>query len=175
MNRLEKALSFATKAHKDQKRKYTGDPYIVHPIAVANMIAKLGFHEDYIIAAYLHDTVEDTDVTFEMIEVEFGIIVAIIVEQLTDVYIHEAFPNIKRQERKLLECYRISKISGPAKSIKVADLIDNSYSIVKHDPGFAITYLKEKEEMLTVLKEAHPILLYDAHSILKDAKKKLNL
>lgn len=171
----EKALEFATKAHKNQKRKYTEEPYVNHVIAVAKTITDLGLHQDLICAALLHDTVEDTETTIEDIDREFGTSISNLVEQLTDVYTSETFPKINRTERKKLECYRLSKVSGNAKTIKLADLIDNTSSIVKYDPKFAKVYLREKEEMLQILNGGDPRLMQRALSTLKEAKKQLGI
>jgi (p)ppGpp synthase/HD superfamily hydrolase len=171
----EKALEFAVRAHGEQKRKYTNDPYIKHPIEVAELVKSRGVHTDIVCAALLHDVVEDTPVAINEINQEFGIIIGRIVEDLTDVYTSEAFPNIRRKERKLLECYRLSKVSGNAKTIKLADLINNTSSIVENDPGFAKVYLEEKTEMLTALTGGDQVLMNLAVKTLKEAKQKLNL
>ena len=68
---LTKACDFAGKAHDGQKRA-TGDPYIVHPLAVAHILADLGIEFHTIIAALLHDTVEDTSISLDEIEKQFG-------------------------------------------------------------------------------------------------------
>ena len=176
MTKYQQALSFATKAHGEQKRKYTFGPYINHPIAVAKKVQDLGYHEDIVCAALLHDVVEDVpEITIDDIEKEFGIIISRMVNDLTDVYTTEAFPLIRRKERKLLECFRISKISSNAKTIKVADLIDNTYSIVQYDKDFAKIYLREKEEMLKVLSGADQFLMAECFTVLKKAKEKLSI
>lgn len=173
MSKIQKALEFATIAHGEQKRKYTNEPYINHPIAVSKIVEELGVHEDIICAALLHDVVEDTDKTIQDIEDNFGVIIARIVEDLTDVYTSEAFPGIRRKERKMLECYRLSKVSGNAKTIKLADLIDNTSSIVEHDKSFAKVYLAEKEEMLKALSGGESSLMLRALQILKESKVKI--
>jgi (p)ppGpp synthase/HD superfamily hydrolase len=170
---VQKALGFATKAHGEQKRKYTGEPYINHPVAVMNILKDLGFHESVLCAALLHDVVEDTPVKIQEIEEAFGPVITRMVLDLTDVYTAESFPNIRRKERKMLECYRILKIGGNAKSIKLADLIDNSISILEHDPGFAKVYIKEKEELLFVLDGGDQRLMQMAVKSMLEAKKKL--
>ena len=80
--RIEKAIEMATKAHEGQMRK-SGDPYISHPIAVMKIVEDWGMDEDTIIAAVLHDTVEDTDITLEDIKKEFGEQVAFLVDGVT--------------------------------------------------------------------------------------------
>ena len=80
--RIEKAIKMATSAHEGQLRK-SGDPYISHPIAVMKIVEDWGMDEDTIIAAVLHDTVEDTNVTLEDIKKEFGDQVAFLVDGVT--------------------------------------------------------------------------------------------
>ena len=82
MSRVEKAVEFAKKAHEGQKRK-SGDPYIVHPMAVMKILEDWGMDEDTVIAGVLHDTVEDTEVTLEEIKGEFGEAVAFLVDGVT--------------------------------------------------------------------------------------------
>lgn len=85
MRRMRKAFEFAAEAHKDQKRK-TGEPYILHPIAVASIAAKeLRLDPNSVIAAFLHDVVEDTPYTIEDIQDNFGSDVAFLVKVLTKV------------------------------------------------------------------------------------------
>ncbi len=174
-DKILKALDFATKAHDDQKRKYTNEPYIVHPVAVMEMLKGLNFNESVLIAALLHDTVEDTDTKIHDIEQEFGVTVARMVEDLTDVYTAERFPNIKRKHRKMLEAYRLLRVSGMAKSIKLADLIDNTKSIVEHGKDFAKVYIAEKEELLFVLEGGDQRLMQMAVKSMLEAKKMLEL
>lgn len=80
--RVERAVEFATEAHKGQKRK-SGDPYIVHPLAVMKILEDWGMDEDTVIAGVLHDTVEDTEVMLEDIKGEFGESVAFLVDGVT--------------------------------------------------------------------------------------------
>ena len=102
-------------------------------------------------AAYLHDILEDTDTNFEELRDEFGIEVAHLVWELTDVFTHAAYPAFCRATRKKWECQRLADIHPDAKKIKLADIADNTKSIVEHDPKFAIVYLREKADMLEVL------------------------
>ena len=80
--KVEKAIAMAKKAHDGQFRK-TGEPYIVHPLAVKKILEEWGMDEDTIIAGILHDTVEDTELTLEDIKQEFGDSVAFLVDGVT--------------------------------------------------------------------------------------------
>lgn len=81
---IRKAYQIASDAHKDQKR-LSGEPYIMHPLSVALILASLGMDEASIVAAILHDTVEDTDLTKEDVAKEFGDTVAELVEGVTKI------------------------------------------------------------------------------------------
>lgn len=172
---LEKALEFATIKHKGQIRKYDNEPYITHPIAVMNILKVFGFHETILCAALLHDVVEDTPTPIQEIENNFGIQVSRMVQDLTDVYTHERFPNIRRLERKKLECYRLWQVQGNSKSIKLADMIHNTKSIVEHDKDFAKVFIMEMEELLKVLDGGDQRLMDIAVHTLFGAKKVLGL
>ncbi len=82
MAAIEKAYLFANKAHAGQKRK-SGEPYIVHPVSVANILVSLGMDTESVVAALLHDVVEDTPVTLEDIRTNFGDTTAQIIDGLT--------------------------------------------------------------------------------------------
>lgn len=84
VSELDHAVDFAKKAHSGQKRK-SGEPYIIHPIAVAATLVEWGMDIDTVLAGVLHDTVEDTDVTLEQIESLFGRDVAFLVDGVTKV------------------------------------------------------------------------------------------
>ncbi|CBG39854.1 RelA/SpoT family protein [Helicobacter mustelae] len=83
-DRIKQALEVATKYHQGQKRK-SGEPYIVHPICVACIVASYGKNEAMVCAALLHDVVEDTDYRIEDVEQNFGLDVAILVDALTKI------------------------------------------------------------------------------------------
>lgn len=170
MNLLQHADAFAVKAHGEQKRKYTGDPYIVHPRAVANTLARHGMPEYVQAAGLLHDVVEDTPVTLDDIRAEFGDIVATLVGEVTDVAKpgdgNRAFRVAKNREHAARATYY-----GAA--IKLANLIDNTTSIVTYDPNFAKVYLPEKRAVLEVLRHGPPTLVYAAYAALTMAEAKI--
>ncbi|MGN0480475.1 MAG: HD domain-containing protein, partial [Lachnospiraceae bacterium] len=82
LTQIEKAYKIADAAHKGQKRK-SGEPYIIHPICVAIILAELELDKESIIAGLLHDVVEDTAMTSEEIAKEFGDEVALLVDGVT--------------------------------------------------------------------------------------------
>ena len=81
-SRIDRAVAVAKQAHEDQLRK-TGEPYIIHPLAVKKILEEWGMDEDTVIAGVLHDTVEDTDLTLDDIRKEFGESVAFLVDGVT--------------------------------------------------------------------------------------------
>ena len=156
MDIVRKAQVYAMAAHAavGQKRKYTGEPYIVHPAEVASIVASVpGSTPDMVAAAWLHDVVEDTGCTFTDIHMAFGIDIATLVGWLTDVSKPE---DGKRAVRKAIDREHTAQAPAEAQTIKLADLISNSKSIVQHDPGFAKTYLEEKRLLLEVLTKGDP-------------------
>ena len=162
---VKKALKFATKAHEGQTRKYTGEPYVNHPIAVARLVKKVSDDKRMEAAALLHDVVEDTDVTIEEIIEEFGVFIGSLVADLTDVSKPE---DGNRGIRKDIDFNHTEKASASAKTIKLADLIDNTSSIVEADEGFARIYMTEKRRLLTVLEEGNIALLSMAEHMVEE-------
>ena len=84
MDMVEKAIIFAAKAHDHQKRKGTDIPYITHPIAVGMLLQKEKCSEEVIVAGILHDTIEDTETTFEDLTEVFGLRVANLVQAASE-------------------------------------------------------------------------------------------
>jgi guanosine-3',5'-bis(diphosphate) 3'-pyrophosphohydrolase len=151
MDVVRKAQVYAMAAHAavGQRRKYTGEPYIVHPAEVARIVAGVpGSTPDMVAAAWLHDVVEDTGCTYTDVHMAFGIDIATLVGWLTDVSKPE---DGNRAARKALDRAHTAEAPAEAQTIKLADLISNSRSIVQHDPTFARTYLAEKRMLLAVM------------------------
>ena len=159
MTIVEKARIFATAAHGAvaQLRKYTNEPYIVHPAEVASIIDRVeGASAEMVAAAWLHDVVEDTGVTNETIRAEFGAEVAELVGWLTDVSRPEQG---NRAIRKAIDRAHSAMAPAEAQTVKLADLISNSRSIMQHDPEFAKTYLEEKRMLLEVMTKGDAVLM----------------
>ncbi|MCX2523201.1 HD domain-containing protein [Larsenimonas rhizosphaerae] len=171
---LLRARCFATAAHAaiDQRRKYTGVSYIEHPAAVAAMVAEHGGSDVMIAAAWLHDVVEDTAITLALLRQEFGTEVAALVEWLSDLQTPE---DGNRAVRKAREAKRLSGAPAEAQTIKYADLIHNTASIVRHDPGFARVYLREKRHVLAGMTSGHPVLYQKALDSLQAGEQQLSL
>lgn len=167
----EEALEFARKAHGDQQRKFTEELYIEHPKRVAATVKTIPHSKEMVCAAYLHDVVEDTSVSLEEIARRFGGKVAKLVKELTDEYRKEKYPHLNRRRRKDKEVERQSTISEEAKTVKLADVIDNTLDIVKNDPGFARKYLREMEALTAALKGGNEELWQRAREEVQKGKK----
>ena len=150
---VERARRFATRAHTGQQRKYEGGAYIAHPARVARAVHNAGGDEAQVAAAWLHDVVEDTPVTHEDVEHEFGPDVAQLVFELTNIYRTESHPHLNRAERKTLEVERLRNVSKRAKLVKLFDVMDNLPSIVAHDPGFARVFVPESQALLAAITQ----------------------
>lgn len=171
-NLTKQARIFATRAHAaiDHRRKYTGEPYIVHPIEVAEIVRAAGGTDVMIAAAYLHDVVEDTPTTLTEILLEFGFEVANLVGWLTDVSKPE---DGNRAARKGIDLKHSASAPAEAHTVKLADLISNTASITKHDPKFAKLYIREKDLLLDVLTKGDRGLHKRATKQVKDYKDSL--
>lgn len=172
---LIRTLQFAAHAHRLQRRKYTFEPYIFHPISVATRLqsfykSEFGVSAPTVLlqAALLHDTVEDTDASFGDIAVNFGMDVATLVFWLTDL----PMPNSSRKVRKQLNAERLRNAPDAALIVKHFDLQDNTESIEKYDPAFAATYLPEKarirEYTEVALTHADYYLRFPFHSSVRE-------
>jgi (p)ppGpp synthase/HD superfamily hydrolase len=138
---IYRALMFAKAAHKGQNRKYTNEPYIVHPIRVAQAVMLYPIvTEDMIAAAILHDVPEDTEFTIEQIICLFGPEVGNLVDELTNKSKATGKP---RAERKLMDRERLSKVSKKAKIIKILDRIDNLNDMYGAETDFKKLYAGE--------------------------------
>lgn len=142
--KIQLAHEFARLQHTGQVRKYTGESYITHPIAVTELVSQFVQDEDVLCAALLHDVVEDTPTTIEEIEEKFGPEIACYVWYLTK---PPSFVG-NRDERKQLDRDRLQQAPKLARLIKVFDLWHNAGSIQEHDPKFWVTF---KQEALLLL------------------------
>ena len=119
-----------------------------------------------IYAAILHDVLEDTPTTesellnemMKIVEPGIAMDVVRLVNELTDIFTHESYPDINRAGRKEMEAIRMGRISPRAQTIKYADLLDNGKDILVNDPKFAEVYLKEKKVILKYMNKGNKTL-----------------
>ena len=139
-----KAASFAARKHAGQRRKGNdAAPYINHPLEVVNLLANVGQVSDFevLIAAVLHDTVEDTDTTKQEIGERFGERVAAMVSEVTD------DKSLPKDERKQLQIEHAPHLSDGAKLIKLGDKISNIRDVLDNPPaGWSIERRREYVE-----------------------------
>ena len=153
---LAQAISFAAKKHKTQKRKGADkEPYINHPLEVLNLLANVGKVEDFdvLIAAVLHDTIEDTDTTKEEVTKLFGNQVCEMVLEVTD------DKSLPKAERKQLQIEHAPHLSHGAKLIKLADKISNICDVTENPPdGWSlerrVEYVEWGEKVVAGLRGA---------------------
>ena len=158
-------LEFAMRAHEGQVRKYTGDDYIVHPIAVAEMVERHGGSEDQVCAALLHDVVEDSMYTLADINANFGHNIATLVQWMTDT---SKPSDGNRRIRKGIDAKRLAEAPAEAQFIKLADMIDNADTIFRFDAGFNKQFKKEMAHLVQVMtKVVGSSLWIDAQKVLK--------
>lgn len=143
MGLLLKAMRFSAEKHRDQRRKDThASPYINHPIQVAETLSTLGEVRDVhlLLAALLHDTIEDTATTPEEIEAAFGAEVLALVLEVTD------DKRLPKQDRKRLQIENTPHKTLQARLLKLADKICNVHDILQSPP--ADWSLQRKQEYL---------------------------
>lgn len=155
-------MMFARDKHKDQKRKYTNEPYFVHLAEVAALVETvsdnrtLGASSEVMISAcWCHDTIEDQNVTFEELEDLLG------EQAATGVLLLSDLEKGNRATRKQLARERLRVAPAWVQTIKMADMCSNAPSIVTHDPKFAKLYM-------------HEVLLY-LHSLTRADKRLRNM
>lgn len=159
------AMMFAREKHAAQVRKYTGNPYVDHLAEVAGIAMSAGWrhpqiHPDQFMAVcWLHDCVEDQGVTVPQLWS-----IAMPENVISGVMLLSDLEQGNRAERKAASRARLASAPAWVQTIKVADLISNTSSIVMHDPKFAVTYLEEKRLLLDVLANADPRLVALARS-----------
>ena len=157
---LLKAIEFASRKHSMQRRKdVDASPYINHPIAVAHLLADAGGVTDLLtlMAAVLHDTIEDTETTPSELEQQFGETVRKVVEEMTD------DKTLDKAVRKQLQIEHAPKLSRRAKSIKIADKIANVEDVAGAPPATwdlarRLEYLDWTDKVVAGCRGANPAL-----------------
>ena len=174
---LLRAATFAAEKHRHQRRKDAeASPYINHPLAIASVLAvEAGVRDEaLLVAALLHDTVEDTETTFSELEAAFGSTVRRLVEEVTDDKL------LPKEMRKALQVEHAPHTSASAKQLKIADKICNIRDITESPPsGWSeerkVKYLTWTEHVVAGCRGINPTLdrAYDA--TMQAARKQLRL
>jgi GTP diphosphokinase / guanosine-3',5'-bis(diphosphate) 3'-diphosphatase len=170
-----KAVKFSAFKHSNQRRKDAdASPYINHPIAVAELLWNVGEVRDMnkLVAALLHDTLEDTDTKPEEIASLFGNDVLSLVQEVTD------DKSLPKAERKRLQIMNAPHKSLGAKQIKLGDKISNLLDIISSPPADwslerRIEYLDWAEKVVQGLRGANPKLEARFDRVLEDARERL--
>lgn len=146
MTKIEEAVLYATRMHSGQKRKLTYAPYILHPLEAAVIVESMTSDEDLIIAALLHDVIEDTDAKPEEIEARFGKRVLSLVKSETENKRRELPASATWQIRKEESLEELREANVEVKVLWLADKLSNVRSIAKE-------YLKNGDIIFDVFNE----------------------
>ena len=140
LEKLNKAYNFAVKAHENQKRD-SGDPYSIHPIAVANILTELKLDSATIATGLLHDTIEDTYATYETIKNEFGQEVADLVDGVTKISVFENQATSSSKAENFRKLILATSKDIRVLLVKIADRLHNMRTIN------AISKIEKKERI----------------------------
>ena len=166
------AADFAARVHQTQRRKgKSRRPYIGHCLEVASTLASVGKVDDVnvIIAALLHDVVEDTDITSDQIKEKYGEAVASLVAEVTD------DKTLKKKQRKELQVEHAANLSPGAKLIKIADKISNVREIASDPPkkwgiNRQLKYFDWAERVVNAMGQVDPEMRLVFDKTLSDAR-----
>lgn len=156
---IQVALGFATQWHAGELRKYSGEPYIVHPIAVAELVRSVPHCWEAVAAALLHDVlevIESIRIQRELvIRRELGEWVLQLVREVTNPSVPE---DGSRIVRKAIDRAHLAKASPTAQTLRLADAIDNLKTLGSRAPVFAKKYAGEKQLVLALTRAGDPTL-----------------
>ena len=146
---LDRAIVFAVKAHAGTERRGKGFPYIVHPMEAVEIVATITPDQELLAAAALHDTVEDTDVTVDVLRKEFGDRIASLVASESDVFVEGVSEEDSWHDRKKAAIDRLAAAPHDAKIVALGDKLSNMRAIardyaVKGDELWKIFHVKDK-------------------------------
>ena len=148
---LDRAIIYAVKAHHNTERRGKGFPYIVHPMEAMEIVATITPDQELLAAAALHDTIEDTDVTYEQLVAEFGKRVADLVYSESDQYTEGIAEEESWHDRKQIAIDRLAVASRDAKIVAMGDKLSNMRAIwrdyqTKGDELWKIFHVTDKAE-----------------------------
>lgn len=165
MNIVIKAAHYADLAHKGQLRKYSRVPHIIHPGRVAARVTLYQFaNEEMIAAAWLHDVVEDTSITIEDIEKNFGNVIAGYVRDMTNP--SKERPDLNRAKRKELDRKHLAQVVDEVKIVKAYDRIDNLYDMYGAGLEFLTLYHQESYLLRNSLQDVDYVVDTDYRAAL---------
>lgn len=146
---IDKAIIYATQAHHGTERRGKGFPYILHPLEAMSIVATITNDPDLLAAAVLHDTIEDTDVTYDDIKREFGERIAYLVAKETDVKTDAVGIKLPWKERKQRDIDNLRQSSREVKIVALGDKLSNMRAIArdyrtKGDELWQIFHIKDK-------------------------------
>ena len=147
---IQRAYEYADEKHKNQLRK-SGEPYIIHPLAVAEIVAEIGLDTDAITAALLHDCLEDTDASFEEISRMFGETVANLVEGVTKLTRVQYSTMEEQQMENLRKMFMAMSKDIRVILIKIADRLHNTRTLQYQTPAKQISKSMETMEVYAPL------------------------
>ena len=147
---IERAYRYADEKHKNQLRK-SGEPYIIHPLAVAEIVAEIGLDSDAIAAALLHDCLEDTDASFEEISRLFGETIAELVEGVTKLTRVQYSTMEEQQMENLRKMFMAMSKDIRVILIKIADRLHNTRTLQYQSPAKQISKSMETMEIYAPL------------------------
>ena len=147
---IDKAVEYANVKHKFQKRK-DGSPYIIHPLAVAEVVAEIGLDMDAILGALLHDCIEDTDASHEEIERLFGSTVAELVEGVTKLTRADFTTSEQAQMENLRKMFMAMSKDIRVVLIKIADRLHNMRTMQYQTPAKQIKKCRETMDIYAPL------------------------
>ena len=150
MNLIDRAVEYAREKHKDQKRK-DGSPYIIHPLAVAEVVAEMGLDADAILGALLHDCIEDTDASHDDIEKKFGASVAELVEGVTKLTRANFSSSEEQQMENLRKMFMAMSKDIRVVLIKIADRLHNMRTMQYQSPAKQIIKCRETMDIYAPL------------------------
>ena len=150
MQLIDRAVEYARNKHKDQKRK-DGSPYIIHPLAVAEIIAEIGLDTDAILGAVLHDCLEDTDSTHDEITRQFNPTVAALVEGVTKLTRVEYSTLEEQQMENLRKMFMAMSKDIRVILIKIADRLHNTRTMQYQTPAKQVSKSKETMDIYAPL------------------------
>ncbi len=150
MTIINAAVDYAQEKHKDQKRK-DGSPYIIHPLAVAQIVAEMGLDRDAILGALLHDCIEDTDASYEDIAKRFGNTTAELVEGVTKLTRANFSSSEEQQMENLRKMFMAMSKDIRVVLIKIADRLHNMRTMQYQSPAKQVSKCRETMDIYAPL------------------------